>query len=151
MIRNQYLASWRWQPCHENMPLAKDLLCPSQEEERKPHQKCLIQSPNSYFMDVRCPGCYKITNSFSHAQRVVLCAGCSTVLWPPTGGKAGLPGGCSFRQKQHWKYPVSERMGKHPNKHILDIKKKKKSKSPEIQAQTSRCSSSHPCALGIWR
>ena len=108
------------------MPLAKDLLCPPQEEEkRKPQQKHLVQSPNSYFMGVRCPGCYKITNDSSHTQTVVLRSGCSTVLWQPTGGKARLPGGCSFRQKQHWKYPASERMGKHPNKHILDIKKKK--------------------------
>ncbi|CAM9355878.1 unnamed protein product, partial [Rangifer tarandus platyrhynchus] len=28
-------------------------------------------------MDVRCPGCYKITTVFSHAQTVVLCVGCS--------------------------------------------------------------------------
>ena len=41
-----------------------------------------------YFMDVKCPGCYKITTVFSHAQTVVVCAGCSTVLCQPTGGKA---------------------------------------------------------------
>jgi small subunit ribosomal protein S27e len=44
------------------MPLAKDLLHPSIEEERRKHKKKrLVQSPNSYFMDVKCPGCYKIT------------------------------------------------------------------------------------------
>ncbi len=44
------------------MPLAKDLLHPSMEEERRKHKKKrLVQSPNSYFMDVKCPGCYKIT------------------------------------------------------------------------------------------
>ncbi|KAI5940580.1 40S ribosomal protein S27 [Manis javanica] len=58
------------------MPLAKDLLHPSPEEEKRKHKKKrLVQSPNSYFMDVKCPGCYKITTVFSHAQ---------------TGGKQGL-------------------------------------------------------------
>merc|ERR1712083_432434 len=84
------------------MPLAKDLLHPSIEEERgKCKLKRLVQSPNSYFMDVKCPGCYKITTVFSHAQTVVVCAGCSTVLCQPTGGKARLTEGCSFRKKAH--------------------------------------------------
>ncbi|XP_054845954.1 40S ribosomal protein S27-like [Eublepharis macularius] len=51
-------------------------------------------------MDVKCPGCYKITTVFSHTQMVVLCVGCSTVLYQPTGGKARLTEGRSFRQKQ---------------------------------------------------
>ncbi|KAM8907320.1 ribosomal protein eS27-like [Lycaon pictus] len=85
-----------------DMPLARDLLHPSLEEEKKKHKKKrLVQSPNSYFMDVKCPGCYKITTVFSHAQTVVLCVGCSTVLCQPTGGKARLTEGCSFRRKQH--------------------------------------------------
>ncbi|XP_057633323.1 40S ribosomal protein S27-like [Chionomys nivalis] len=64
------------------MPLAKDLLHPSPEEEkRKYKKKHLVQSPNSYFMDVKCPGCYRITT-------VVLCIDCSTVLCQPTGRKA---------------------------------------------------------------
>ncbi|CAO2643164.1 40S ribosomal protein S27 [Lemmus lemmus] len=72
------------------MPLAKDLLHPSPEEEKRKHKKkCLVQSPNSYF------------TVFSHAQTVVLCIGCSTVLCQPTGGKARLTEGCSFRRKQH--------------------------------------------------
>ncbi|XP_075408927.1 small ribosomal subunit protein eS27-like [Tenrec ecaudatus] len=83
------------------MPLAKDLLHPSPEEKRKHKKKRLVQSPNSYFMDVKCPGCYKITTVFSYAQTVVLCVGCSTVLCQPTGGKARLTEGCSFRRKQH--------------------------------------------------
>merc|ERR1712200_396262 len=84
------------------MPLAKDLLHPSIEEERgKCKLKRLVQSPNSYFMDVKCPGCYKITTVFSHAQTVVVCAGCSTVLCHPTGGRARLIEGCSFRKKAH--------------------------------------------------
>ncbi|CAO2640763.1 40S ribosomal protein S27-like [Lemmus lemmus] len=72
------------------MPLARDLLHPSLEDEKKKHKKKrLVQSPNSYFMDV------------NHAQTVVLCVGCSTVLCQPTGGKARLTEGCSFRRKQH--------------------------------------------------
>uniref|UniRef100_A0AAX7TWH2 40S ribosomal protein S27 n=1 Tax=Astatotilapia calliptera TaxID=8154 RepID=A0AAX7TWH2_ASTCA len=82
--------------------LAKDLLHPTPEQEKRRHKKKrLVQSPNSYFMDVKCPGCYKITTVFSHAQTVVLCVGCSTVLCQPTGGKARLTEGCSFRRKQH--------------------------------------------------
>ncbi|XP_019607649.2 small ribosomal subunit protein eS27 [Rhinolophus sinicus] len=83
------------------MPLAKDLLHPSPEEENRKHKrKCMVQSPSSCFMDVKCPGCYKITAVFSHAQMVVLCVGCFTVLCEPTVGKARLTEGCSFRRKQ---------------------------------------------------
>ncbi|KAF5902533.1 40S ribosomal protein S27-like [Clarias magur] len=78
----------------KKMPLAKDLLNPTLDIERRQHKKKrLVQSPNSYFMDVKCPGCYKITTVFSHAQTVVLCVGCSTVLCQPTGGKARLTEG----------------------------------------------------------
>ena len=54
---------------------------------------------NSYFMDVKCLGCYTIITVFSHAQTVVLCVGCSTVFRQPTGGKARLIEGCSCRRK----------------------------------------------------
>ncbi|XP_034455982.1 40S ribosomal protein S27.1 isoform X1 [Hippoglossus hippoglossus] len=92
----------RWVQVPVVIYLAKDLLHPSPEEEKRRHKKKrLVQSPNSYFMDVKCPGCYKITTVFSHAQTVVLCVGCSTVLCQPTGGKARLTEGCSFRRKQH--------------------------------------------------
>jgi small subunit ribosomal protein S27e len=59
----------------------------------------LVPAPRSFFMDVKCPGCFTITTVFSHAQTVVICAGCSTVLCQPTGGKARLTEGCSFRRK----------------------------------------------------
>ncbi|UYV61337.1 RpS27 [Cordylochernes scorpioides] len=72
-----------------------------EDERRKCKLKRLVQFPNSFFMDVKCPGCYKITTVFSHAQTVVLCVGCNTVLCQPTGGKARLTEGCSFRKKQH--------------------------------------------------
>ncbi|XP_006094366.3 40S ribosomal protein S27-like, partial [Myotis lucifugus] len=86
---------------HDNLPLAKDLLHPSPEEKRKHKKKRLVQSPNSYFLVVKCPGCYKITTVFSHAQTVVLCVGCSTVPCQPTGRKARLTEGYAFRRKQH--------------------------------------------------
>nr|XP_020747524.1 40S ribosomal protein S27-like [Odocoileus virginianus texanus] len=73
----------------------------SPEDKRKHKKKHLVQSPHSYFMDVKCPGCYKITTVFSHAQTVVLCVGCSTIFHHLTGGKARLTEGCSSRQKQH--------------------------------------------------
>ncbi len=59
----------------------------------------LVPVPRSFFMDVKCPGCFTITTVFSHAQTVVICGGCSTVLCQPTGGKARLTEGCSFRKK----------------------------------------------------
>ena len=59
--------------------LAKDLLHPSQEDEkRKCKLKRLVQSPNSYFMDVKCPGMYSgrfyfkvlrvLTNAYKYLQ-----------------------------------------------------------------------------------
>ncbi|RYG96947.1 hypothetical protein EON65_53610 [archaeon] len=52
-----------------------DLFHPSQADEKQQHKlKRLVQSPNSFFMDVRCPGCFHITTLFSHAQVRVLCA-----------------------------------------------------------------------------
>nr|ALS05237.1 40S ribosomal protein S27 [Tortanus dextrilobatus] len=83
------------------MPLARDLLPPPPfEGKRKPKLKRLVPPPNSYFMDVKCQGCVKIPTVFSPAPTVVVCAGCSTVLCRPSGGKALLVEGCSFRKKQ---------------------------------------------------
>ncbi|CAM6016231.1 unnamed protein product [Sphagnum balticum] len=77
-----------------------DLLHPPVELERRKHKlKRLVQSPNSFFMDVKCQGCFTITTVFSHSQTVVVCGSCSTVLCQPTGGKARLTEGCSFRKK----------------------------------------------------
>ncbi len=116
--------------------LAVDLLNPSPQAEAKSHKlkvaflvlqctqdlltiirQTLVPGPRSFFMDVKCPGCFNITTVFSHAQTVVVCAGkkitwkrnhigsltihagCSQVLCQPTGGKARLTEGCSFRRK----------------------------------------------------
>ncbi|EEB07255.1 40S ribosomal protein S27 [Schizosaccharomyces japonicus yFS275] len=82
------------------MVLTVDLLNPSHESELRKHKlKQLVQSPRSFFMDVKCPGCFNITTVFSHAQTVVICGSCATVLCQPTGGKARLMEGCSFRRK----------------------------------------------------
>ena len=40
-------------------------------------------------------GCFAITTVFSHAQTVVLCGACTSVLCQPTGGKARLTEGTS--------------------------------------------------------
>ncbi|XP_049491015.1 40S ribosomal protein S27-like, partial [Panthera uncia] len=87
-------------PAPKNIPLTKDLLRPSPEEEKRKHKKCLVQSPNSSFMDMKYSAWDKITTVFSHAQTVVLCVGCSTVPCQLKGGKARLTQGCSFRQEQ---------------------------------------------------
>ena len=77
-----------------------DLLNPDLKEEKAKHKlKRMIQTPNSFFMDVKCPGCLQITTVYSHAQTVVLCGSCNMVLCQPTGGKARLTEGCSFRKK----------------------------------------------------
>eukprot|EP00341_Mesodinium_pulex_P011320 CAMPEP_0116966356 /NCGR_PEP_ID=MMETSP0467-20121206/49805_1 /TAXON_ID=283647 /ORGANISM="Mesodinium pulex, Strain SPMC105" /LENGTH=40 /DNA_ID= /DNA_START= /DNA_END= /DNA_ORIENTATION= len=40
------------------MVLETDFLNPRPEDERRKHKlKRLVQSPDSYFMDVKCPGC----------------------------------------------------------------------------------------------
>ena len=75
---------------------------PAEFEARKHKLKRLVQSPNSFFMDVKCQGCFNITTVFSHSQTVVLCGSCSAVLCQPTGGKARLTEGCSFRPKVQW-------------------------------------------------
>ena len=117
----------------------RDLLHPTLEKERQSHKlKRLVQHPNSYFMDVKCQGCFTMwvtppraarcpitrpprasarllrpsltpsslstpslrsTTVFSHSQTVVVCPSCNAVLCVPSGGKARLSEGCSFRRK----------------------------------------------------
>jgi small subunit ribosomal protein S27e len=46
-----------------------DLLAPPADMQDRLHKKKrLIQRPNSYFMDVKCPGCLQITTVFSHVS-----------------------------------------------------------------------------------
>jgi len=45
--------------------IERDLLHPNPVDEKRKHKKHrLVQSPNSYFMDVKCPGCFAITTVF---------------------------------------------------------------------------------------
>ncbi|KAM0947140.1 putative ribosomal protein S27 [Dioscorea sansibarensis] len=82
------------------LPNDIDLLNPPADLEKRRHKlKRLVQSPNSFFMDVKCQGCFNITTVFSHSQTVVVCGNCQTVLCQPTGGRARLTEGCSFRRK----------------------------------------------------
>ena len=82
--------------------MVQDLLHPSLASElSKNKKKRLVQSPNSYFMDVKCPGCVSVIVVFSHAQTVVTCPGCNAVICHPTGGKARLADGVQFRIKQN--------------------------------------------------
>ncbi|CCE83689.1 Piso0_004274 [Millerozyma farinosa CBS 7064] len=82
------------------MVLVQDLLHPNAASEAQKHKKkMLVQQPRSFFMDVKCQGCLNITTVFSHAQTPVTCENCSTLLCTPTGGKARLTEGSSFRRK----------------------------------------------------
>ncbi|KAL6002900.1 40S ribosomal protein S27-B [Asimina triloba] len=82
------------------LPNDVDLLNPPSELEKRKHKlKRLVQSPNSFFMDVKCQGCFNITTVFTHSWTVVVCGNCQTVLCQPTGGRARLTEGCSFRKK----------------------------------------------------
>merc|ERR1739845_115355 len=77
-----------------------DLLNPDLKEEKAKHKlKRMIQSPNSFFMDVKCPGCFQITTVYSHAQTVVLCGNCNVMLCQPTGGLARLTGAALFGRR----------------------------------------------------
>ena len=52
----------------------QDLLNPSYETEKYTHKlKRLVPTPNSYFLDIKCVGCYGITQTFSHSKSVVQC------------------------------------------------------------------------------
>jgi len=80
--------------------LDSDLRFPSVQNQRSAHKRHrLVQGPNSFFMDVKCPSCFVITTVYSHATTKVACKGCATILSKPTGGKAKLTEGCSFRKK----------------------------------------------------
>ena len=62
-----------------------DLRYPTAEEEAQKHKlKRLVQAPNSYFMDVKCPGCFNmfavagmvlcVVPPYSAMPRLLLCA-----------------------------------------------------------------------------
>ncbi len=77
-----------------------DIAYPTARTEREKHKRRrLVQGPNAAFVDVKCPQCSTINVVYSHATTVVNCKNCKAVLARPTGGKAKLVEGCSFRKK----------------------------------------------------
>ena len=51
-----------------------DLLNVDAEADAQTHKlKRLVQSPDSFFMDIKCPQCQTINTLFSHVQGVCLC------------------------------------------------------------------------------
>lgn len=43
------------------LQIEEDLLHPNPAAEKRKHKlKRLVQSPNSFFMDVKCPGCFNM-------------------------------------------------------------------------------------------
>ena len=68
-------------------------------EERMHKLKRLVQTPNSFFMDVICKQCNEISTIFSHSQTTVACEFCGAALCTPTGGRSKLTVGCSWRRK----------------------------------------------------
>mmetsp|Transcript_20417 Transcript_20417/g.30281 ORF Transcript_20417/g.30281 Transcript_20417/m.30281 type:complete len:123 (-) Transcript_20417:124-492(-) len=97
-LSSQILFKFSLPQTSPKMPV--DLLHPTADQEARTHKlKRLVQSPNSFFMDIKCPGCFQITTVFSHAQTVVLCGSCNVMLCQPTGGRARLTEGCSYRKK----------------------------------------------------
>ena len=81
------------------LQLATDLLHPSADDERRKHKlKRLVQSPNSYFMDVKCPGvcnCVEISLVCDGALALLVCYDVSHICKLPYGliiGKVPLCG-----------------------------------------------------------
>ena len=51
-----------------------DLLNADPSEEQNMHKlKRLVQGPDSFFMDVKCPQCQTVNTIFSHVQNVCTC------------------------------------------------------------------------------
>jgi hypothetical protein len=47
--------------CAQTLAYDIDLLHPPTEEQKQKHKlKRLVQSPNSFFMDVKCQGCFQM-------------------------------------------------------------------------------------------
>lgn len=65
-------------------------------------RKLCSQKSQSSFISIIILNCR--TTVFSHSQTVVVCGNCQTVLCQPTGGRARLNEGSSFRKKGDWAY-----------------------------------------------
>merc|ERR1712087_762445 len=77
-----------------------DLLNQDPENEQGMHKlKKLVKTPDSFFMDVKCPQCHTVNTIFSNAQKVCLCTNCKYLLAVPRGGKTKLAVGTAWRRK----------------------------------------------------
>ena len=77
-----------------------DLLNVDPIEEQNCHKlKKLVQTPESFFMDVKCPQCQTVNTIFSHVQNVCTCNQCQFLLAVPRGGKTKLAVGTAWRRK----------------------------------------------------
>ena len=76
-----------------------DLLNADPSQEEGLHKlKRLVQTPNSFFMDVICKEDGEIYTIFSHSQTAVY-SDSGHLLCTPTGGRCKLTVGCSWRRK----------------------------------------------------
>ncbi|RAL62115.1 hypothetical protein DID88_002601 [Monilinia fructigena] len=78
------------------MVLAIDLLNPSPAAEARKHKLKLL---GSFFMDVKCPGCFTITTVFSTPKPLSSALDAQLFFANQQVGKARLTEGCSFRRK----------------------------------------------------
>jgi hypothetical protein len=55
-----YTSDWCF-PLYARAQIEDDLLHPNPANEKRKHKlKRLVQAPNSFFMDVKCPGCFNM-------------------------------------------------------------------------------------------
>lgn len=59
----------------------------------------LIPTPDSEFVDVRCPACGNTTTCFSHATTPLVCGTCGSQLGFPSGGQMRFLEGCHVTPK----------------------------------------------------
>ena len=72
-----------------------DLLHPPRELEQRRHKlKRLVQSPNSFFMDVKCPGCFNMCANARPRDRNPLSARAACTR--PAAGVGSLPLHCKY-------------------------------------------------------
>merc|ERR1712203_512943 len=89
---------FRFLPKRQDAPRKRPTASPPRGREAQAQAEAPRAAPEQLLHGRQVPRLLHITTVFSHAQTVVLCVGCSTVLCQPTGGKARLTEGCSFRR-----------------------------------------------------
>ena len=56
-----HTSDWYFGPLYARTQIEDDLLHPNPANEKRKHKlKRLVQAPNSFFMDVKCPGCFNM-------------------------------------------------------------------------------------------